>query len=164
MDSISLEFQTRHGLPANVRSQVANLLNHRLALVLDLSLQAKQAHWNVKGFTFSELHELFDRLSSDMLELADLLAERVSQLGGLPRGTVQTIHEATHLDAYPVRVVRRDEHLLFLSTAVAQIGDELRSAADIVDELGDAASNDICIEALRNADRWLWILESHLAS
>lgn len=163
MDTLTLEFHTRHGLPLAVRSQVANLLNHKLALAVDLALQAKQAHWNIKGLTFSELHELFDQLNSDMLEIGDLLAERVSQLGGLPRGTVQSVHEATHLDAYPVRPISREEHLLFLSTAVAQFGDELRSAADIVDELGDAVSNDICIEALRSVDRWLWKLEAQLA-
>ena len=48
---------------------------------LDLALQAKQAHWNVKGPSFIALHELFDELVDAVLEHADELAERAVELG-----------------------------------------------------------------------------------
>ena len=40
---------TRNDLPAATRARVGVLLNARLADTIDLQLQAKQAHWNVKG-------------------------------------------------------------------------------------------------------------------
>ncbi|MBV8877656.1 MAG: DNA starvation/stationary phase protection protein Dps, partial [Gammaproteobacteria bacterium] len=52
-------FDTRNDLPANVRVEVAELLNARLADAIDLGAQSKHAHWNVKGPNFIALHELF---------------------------------------------------------------------------------------------------------
>ena len=53
-------YKTRIDLPAEVREQVITLLNQHLADTFDLYSQAKQAHWNVKGPEFFQLHELFD--------------------------------------------------------------------------------------------------------
>ena len=49
--------KTQNDLPKKVRSKVIALLNQNLAEILDLGLQAKQAHWNVKGPHFIGLHE-----------------------------------------------------------------------------------------------------------
>ena len=57
--------KTRNNLPEKTRRRVIYLLNQNLADVLDLSLQAKQAHWNVKGPHFIGLHELFDKSCRD---------------------------------------------------------------------------------------------------
>jgi Ferritin-like domain len=61
---------------------VVELLNQQLADALDLALQAKQAHWNVKGPSFIALHELFDSVVEEIVEHADDLAERAVELGG----------------------------------------------------------------------------------
>ncbi|MGL5877418.1 MAG: ferritin-like domain-containing protein, partial [Xenococcaceae cyanobacterium] len=53
-------YQTRIDLAFEVRSEVVKLLNQTLAATLDLKTQVKQAHWNVKGMNFYQLHELFD--------------------------------------------------------------------------------------------------------
>ena len=54
--------QTKNDLPERTRSALADILNRRLADAIDLQLQAKQAHWNVRGPSFIALHELFDNL------------------------------------------------------------------------------------------------------
>ena len=71
---------TRNDLPEKTRRAMVNLLNQRLADVLDLGLQAKQAHWNVKGPNFISLHELFDKVAEEMEGFADELAERAVAL------------------------------------------------------------------------------------
>jgi len=48
--------ETKNDLPEKVRLQVATLLQERLADATDLMIQAKQAHWNVKGPSFIALH------------------------------------------------------------------------------------------------------------
>jgi starvation-inducible DNA-binding protein len=53
---------TRNDLAEPTRKSVVQLLNERLAEAIDLQLQAKQAHWNVKGPNFAGLHDLFDRV------------------------------------------------------------------------------------------------------
>ena len=45
-------WNTQNDLAEKVRTGAVELLNQQLADALDLALQAKQAHWNVKGPTF----------------------------------------------------------------------------------------------------------------
>ncbi|HLE50424.1 MAG TPA: ferritin-like domain-containing protein, partial [Anaerolineales bacterium] len=60
-------FTTRIDLPLETREKMIALLNQQLADTFDLYGQTKQAHWNVKGAQFYQLHELFDKLA-DTLE------------------------------------------------------------------------------------------------
>ncbi len=75
-------YPTRNDLPEATRRAMITLLNQQLADALDLGLQAKQAHWNVKGPNFLSLHELFDKVATELDELTDELAERAVELGG----------------------------------------------------------------------------------
>lgn len=152
---------TQNSLPSEKRVQLVGQLNERLVEILDLQLQAKQAHWNVKGPNFIGLHEMFDALAEDLEEYADLIAERVVQLGGTATGTVQAIAANSKLDDYPTRPIKWFEHILLLSTALAKVGDNVRSAIDWSDELSDADTADIFTEVSRGLDKWLWKVESH---
>jgi len=78
-------FDTRNDLPANVRVEVTELLNARLADAIDLGAQSKYAHWNVKGPSFIALHELFDKVAETIEDQIDTLAERITALGGRAR-------------------------------------------------------------------------------
>jgi DNA-binding ferritin-like protein len=42
---------------------LVKMLNRALASSIDLSMQAKHAHWNVKSRAFVDLHQLFDRIA-----------------------------------------------------------------------------------------------------
>jgi starvation-inducible DNA-binding protein len=53
---------TRTDLPAENRRVCIELPNTRLADALDLMMQAKQAHWNVRGPSFFGPHQLFDEV------------------------------------------------------------------------------------------------------
>lgn len=55
---------TKNDLSESTRRKVCEALSPRLADVIDLHYQAKQAHWNVKGVQFKSLHELFDEVSA----------------------------------------------------------------------------------------------------
>jgi len=74
--------QTRNDLQANTRSVAIDLLNARLADVIDLALLTKQAHWNLKGPRFIAIHEMLDGFRDQIDEYTDTMAERVAQLGG----------------------------------------------------------------------------------
>src|SRR4249920_1934020 len=80
---------TRNSLRKSTRRAMIDLLNRQLADVLDLGLQAKQAHWNVKGPNFIGLHELFDKVAEELEEFSDDIAERAVELGGVALGTIQ---------------------------------------------------------------------------
>ena len=83
---ISIDF------PRAVRSTsilVVKLLNARLADAIDLSLQAKQAHWNVKGPHFIALHELFDKVAEHAEEHVDAMAVGLAQFGKAARAAIE---------------------------------------------------------------------------
>ena len=63
-------------------------MNERLAELIDLQLQVKQAHWNVKGPSFIALHELFDSIYEVVTDFVDMVAERTVALGGTAEGTI----------------------------------------------------------------------------
>ena len=98
-------FETRNDLSADTRAQVIRLLNARLADAIDLGMQTKHAHWNVKGPHFIALHELFDKIAEAIEEHVDTIAERVTALGGTAAGTVAAVARATSLKAYPEELV-----------------------------------------------------------
>ena len=95
---------TKNDLPADKRASLCQLLNERLADLIDLQLQAKQAHWNVKGPTFIALHELFDSVAEETEEFVDTVAERVVALGGIAEGTISMIGQRTKLPSYPPNI------------------------------------------------------------
>ena len=78
-------FDTRNDLPANVRVEVSELLNARLADAIDLGAQSKYAHWNVKGPNFIALHELFDKVAESVEDQVDIAPDkrRIACLNGV---------------------------------------------------------------------------------
>lgn len=153
---------TRNDLAAETRSKVAELLNARLSDAVDLHLQAKQAHWNVKGPNFIALHELFDKLAEESEEYVDDIAERITALGGTAKGTAAAVAQGSQLDAYPLDIVNGREHVTALANAVAKAGKAVRSAIDAAGGLGDADTADLFTGVSRGLDKWLWLLEAHL--
>jgi len=140
---------------------MAALLNARLADAIDLHLQAKQAHWNVKGPQFISLHELFDKVAEAAEDGADLLAERLVALGGRAEGTVQTVASRTSLRAYKATLSNGADHVTAVSDAIASVGRGVREAMDTADRAGDTGTADLFTELSRDLDKLLWFVEAH---
>ena len=58
-------YETSNDLSAATRRSMIEVLNEHLADAVDLQLQAKQAHWNIKGPSFVGLHQLFDQVAAE---------------------------------------------------------------------------------------------------
>lgn len=153
---------TKNDIPADKRTALAQLLNERLADLIDLQLQAKQAHWNVKGPNFIALHKLFDDVAEEVEEYIDTAAERVVAMGGTAEGTVAVVGQRTKLPAYPLAITGGRDHVEAFSTALAAAGKGVRAAIDKATELGDADTSDLFTEVSRGLDKSLWFVEAHL--
>jgi starvation-inducible DNA-binding protein len=139
------------------------LLNARLADTLDLKLQTKHAHWNVKGPQFQQLHELFDAIATRLEEHSDLIAERITALGGTAHGTARQVAAASTLAEYDLQATAGVEHVRALASRLSHLGAAVRAAIDESTRLGDMSSADLFTEISRAADKDLWFLEAHLA-
>ena len=136
-------------------------MNQRLADAVDLQMQIKQAHWNVKGPHFIGLHELFDQIDEAVEGYVDLIAERIVQLGGIAEGTVRVAAERSRLEEYPLNIGDGQGHVEAVSKAFSTFGHEARKTIDQAEELEDADTADIFTEISRGIDKWLWFVEAH---
>lgn len=153
---------TQNDLPQEKRESLVRLLNDRLADLINLQLQAKQAHWNVKGPQFIALHQLFDSVAELLDEPIDSVAERAVALGGTADGTIAVVAQRTQLPPYPLTITSGRDHVTALSAAVATIGKAVRADIDLADALGDADTADLFTGISRELDKQLWFLEAHL--
>ena len=154
-------FATKNDLSKKTREAVVALLNARLLDAIDLQLQAKQAHWNVKGPQFIALHELFDKVADAAEEAVDLIAERSVQLGGVAIGAAKAVASGSKLEPYPLSAVDGAAHVEALSTALARFGALARKAIEDADALDDKDTADLFTEVSREADKYLWFVEAH---
>jgi len=144
-----------------LRSRLVVGLNQSLASLSDLAAAYKQAHWNVVGIDFSQLHELFDQFADQTRDYVDTVAERAVTLGGVARGTIQAAVEHSALPPFPLE--ERDEiHLLReLVGRIDVVDQDLRAAMDTSTD--DLATQDVYIEVVRGIEKQRWMLQAHLA-
>jgi starvation-inducible DNA-binding protein len=81
---------------------------------MDLHVQVKQAHWNVRGPDFIGVHELFDKVSVAVAKASDLITERADALGGAARGTAQAA-VGSFLVLYPLDIADVQKHAFAVS-------------------------------------------------
>lgn len=149
-------------IPRETRVQMIELLNKQLADTFDLFSQTKQAHWNVKGPQFHQLHELYDELAATLLGFVDTIAERATALGGAATGTVRMASSASRLPEFVTTAVGSMESVKMLVERYAALAESTREAADLAEQAEDMDTNDLFIEVSRELDKSLWFLEAHL--
>jgi len=153
---------TRNDLKSKLRESMTALLNRQLADTLDLYTQVKQAHWNIKGPHFIALHELFDKLAEDLEGPADDIAERITALGGVARGTARMIARDSRLPDLPGDLFDGLGLVAALADRYAVLGASTRAAIESAGTAGDADTSDLFTGVSRGLDKALWFLEAHL--
>jgi starvation-inducible DNA-binding protein len=154
-------YETENDISLKRREELSVLMNQRLADAVDLQLQMKQAHWNVKGPHFIGLHELFDKVDEAVESYVDLIAERIVQLGGIAEGTVRVSAKRSRLEEYPLEIADGAAHVEAVAKALSTFGREARNTIDLADDLEDADTADLFTEVSRGIDKWLWFVEAH---
>lgn len=154
--------KTKIDIPEQNRIAVIELLNQALASAIDLKTQAKQAHWNVKGLDFYQLHLLFDEMAEELEDFVDTIAERVTILGGTALGTAVMAAERSELPQYPADIYTGKEHVEALVDRYAVLGKSLRKSIELTEAQNDADTADLFTEVSRAIDKRLWFLEAHI--
>ena len=149
------------GMDNDATVSVINCLQDRLVATLDLQLTLKHVHWNVVGMNFIAIHEMLDPQVDTVRLQSDQLAERISTLGGTPKGTPAAIVGRRRWDDYSVDRAPTVQHLVALDDVYSGVIADHRAA---VDELGDLdpVSEDVIIGHLRDLELFQWFVRSHL--
>jgi starvation-inducible DNA-binding protein len=136
-------------------------LQATLVELIDLSLQAKQAHWNLVGPAFKPAHAFLDELTEQFREWYDMVAERLTAIGAAPDGRSATVAASSPLPSFPAGPIADRLALETIEQRVAYVADEVRTRAqDLADDL---ATQDVLVEILRGLEQQRWMLAAHRA-
>jgi starvation-inducible DNA-binding protein len=161
IDEATDMYTTENDVPVDHRLNLNRLMNQRLASAIDLQMQMKHAHWNVKGPSFIALHELFDKAHEEVEGYVDMIAERIVQFGGIAQGTVRSSVASTELTDYPAAISDGLAHVEAVARVLSTFGTEVRNMISEANALEDAGTADLFTEISRGIDKMLWFVEAH---
>jgi starvation-inducible DNA-binding protein len=130
--------------------------------LIDLSLQGKQAHWNVVGPLFRTLHLELDELVEDVRKGADEVAERIRALEVAADGRAGIVARQSGIPSLPEGVIGDCDVLCRVSEQLAAAAARCRAS---IERLGgtDKATEDILIGVVKDLEKHLWMFRSQQA-
>jgi starvation-inducible DNA-binding protein len=140
-------------------TQLSDNLQRVLVDLIELHLQGKQAHWNVVGTNFRDLHLQLDELVDFAREASDTVAERMRALDVIPDGRSDTVAASTSLPAFPAYEHGTAEVVdLITARTYAAVG-TLRRVHDDVDA-EDPSTADILHQLIDGLEKLAWLIKS----
>jgi starvation-inducible DNA-binding protein len=159
---VGQRFPTRSYLSEDVRTTSIGLLNKCLADLTAVNMQLKDAHWNVKGIEFYQLHELFEDIIEVFGDHIDEIAERASALGGQALGTAHDVVQTSAIPQLPRGAVDGRTLLNDLRYRLSVLDSNIYQAIETADRQGDLDTADLLNEVSRDVSKSLWFIEAHL--
>lgn len=117
----------------------------------------KQAHWNIVGPNFRDLHLNLDEMVAVARGGADAVAERMRALHAVPDGRPSVVSAQTTLDEFPAGEVLTHDAIRHIVAAIESCVGTMREVHDDVDE-ADAASADLLHEFIIGLEQQAWFI------
>ncbi|MEW2294762.1 DNA starvation/stationary phase protection protein [Streptomyces sp. NPDC006743] len=146
-------------LPEKEREIAGSALQATLVDLLDLSLVAKQAHWNLFGPRFRSIHEQLDEVVTTARDYADTVAERAAALGVAPDGRAATIAATSGVPAFPQGWTRDTTVVEILVRTFSTVIERVRQR---IEETGpaDAVTQDLLIGLTADLEKQSWMFQA----
>ena len=144
-------------LSDEARTTTATALQDTLVDLVDLSLVAKQAHWNLVGRQFHDVHLHLDELVDTARKYTDDVAERMAAIGVSPDGRAATVAEKSAVPPFESGWVRDRDVIAKIFEAVDVVVRALRPRLDDT-EKSDLVTQDLLIGIVGELEeaRWMW--------
>ena len=139
--------------------QLAASLQRVLVDLVELHLQGKQAHWNVIGSNFRDLHLQLDELVDAAREASDTIAERMRALDALPDGRSDTVAATTSLPQFPANEIITGDVVDLVTARTYATVDTIRDVHDAVDAV-DPSTSDLLHEVIDSLEKLAWMIKS----
>jgi starvation-inducible DNA-binding protein len=140
-------------------SEFAGNLQRVLVDLIELHLQGKQAHWNVVGTNFRDLHLQLDELVDFAREGSDTIAERMRALDAVPDGRSDTVAASTSLPEFPAYERSTTEVVDLITVRIQAAVDTMRSVHDAIDA-ADPTTADILHQLIDGLEKLAWLIKS----
>jgi starvation-inducible DNA-binding protein len=145
--------------PFKASQELADHLQQLHVDLIDLHLQGKQAHWNVVGKNFRDLHLQLDEVVEAAREFSDTVAERMRAIYVTPDGRAATIAASTSLPEFPADEVDTGETVDRITAALYAVAGTARTIHDDVDA-EDPTTADILHAVLERLEQLAWMIDS----
>lgn len=139
--------------------ELSDSLQRVLVDLIELNLQGKQAHWNIVGTNFRDLHLQLDELVDFAREGSDTVAERMRAMEAWPDGRSDTVTASTSLPRFPAYAVSTQDAVDLITGRVYAAVDTMRQVHDAVDA-EDPTSADILHQLIEGLEKLAWLIKS----
>lgn len=129
--------------------------------LIDLSLVAKQAHWNLHGRNFKVVHEHLDEVVVLARSAQDDVAERAVAIGVNPDGRVRTVADRTPLPQLEAGYLADDKVVAAITDLLAQMIGRFRERIAATDE-PDQVTQDLLIGITRELEKQHWMFQAQI--
>lgn len=140
-------------------AQLTAHLQQVLVDMIELHLQGKQAHWNVVGTNFRDLHLQLDELVDFAREASDTVAERMRALDAVADGRSDTVAATTTLPAFPAYERSTADVVDLIVTRIYAAVQTLRGVHDSVDD-EDPSTADVLHQLIDGLEKLAWLVKS----
>ncbi len=134
-------------------------LQQILVNLIGLSLQAKQAHWNVTGPLFQPLHETFDAFTDAYRGWYDSVAERIRALGAPADGRLATVAGAAGMAELPAGPLPDRKVVGMFLAALQAVASDTRGRLSRLGEQ-DVVTQDLVIGIVEGLEKQAWMLKA----
>ncbi|QIY73880.1 DNA starvation/stationary phase protection protein [Streptomyces sp. RLB1-33] len=138
---------------------VSGALQGALVDLVDLSLVAKQVHWNVVGPRFRSIHLQLDEVVDTARLHSDTVAERASTLGVPPDGRAATVATTSGIGVTPEGWIKDTDAVRELVDALSAVISRMRVRVDATGE-ADPVSQDIFIQITADLEKHHWMFQA----
>ena len=138
---------------------LTNNMQAVLADLIELHLQGKQAHWNIVGTNFRDLHLQLDEIVDAARAFADDTAERMRALQALPDGRSETVAKSTSLAQFPEGLISTKDAAVRIVAALEAAVGTMRKVHDEVDE-EDPTTADLLHTFIEKLEQFAWMLSA----
>jgi len=145
------EFEAPPSLPQNLQKVLVDLV--------ELHLQGKQAHWNLVGTNFRDLHLQLDEIVDIARDASDTIAERMRALNAIPDGRSDTVTASTTLPAISPVELSTTETVDLVTTRIYAAVETIRTVHDDVDAV-DPSTSDLLHVMIDSLEKQAWMLKS----
>jgi starvation-inducible DNA-binding protein len=140
-------------------TKLAGNLQRVLVDLIDLHLQGKQAHWNVVGHNFRDLHLQLDEIIAAARESSDTIAERMRALNIVPDGRAATVSAASSLTAFPDGEQNTGTVVDLITARLVKAAGTAREVHDEVDH-EDPTSADLLHAIIEELEQFAWMVSA----
>ena len=140
-------------------TELADALQRIHVDLIELHVQGKQAHWNLVGRNFRDLHLQLDEIVEAARGFSDEVAERMRAIYITPDGRSATVAAKTSLPQFPEGEVDTSDTVDLLTQRMYAVTSTMREVHDTVDD-EDPTTADILHGIIERLEQLAWMVSA----